>query len=76
MIRADVRAAWRFFRDLRRWRRDRLAGHLWVRVDVRPGMPATVQARRHIAHGGPVGGPRSVVLECGERVEPVGKEVA
>lgn len=48
MIRTDVVAAWLLFRCLRVWRRQELTGHAWIRVDVAPGQPSTLQPRRWI----------------------------
>lgn len=55
MIRCDVRSAWRFYRLLRGWRRHRLGGHVWVRVDIGPDRLAKVLPRRYVADSPPLG---------------------
>jgi hypothetical protein len=64
----DVWAAWRFYRLLRGWRRHRLGGHIWVRVDIGPDRPVSVQGRLYYP-GGRIGGLEPVRLPDGERVE-------
>lgn len=51
MIRADLRVAWWFLRQLRAWRGQKLAGHVFVVVDLKPGRPADVRARRLVQGG-------------------------
>ncbi len=40
----DVWAAWRTYRLLRGWRRDRLVGRVWVRFNVHPHRAATARS--------------------------------
>lgn len=51
MILRDVGTAVQFFRLLRAARGRAWTGHVWYRVDVKPGRPATVQPRRYTSVG-------------------------